>query len=40
MHTEALILTSQLGLKPETSIDSPMEFGGGGFSGGGSSGEF
>ncbi|UFH45901.1 hypothetical protein LNP27_12315 [Flavobacterium galactosidilyticum] len=40
LHTEALILTSQFGLKPEATIDSPMEFGGGGFSGGGSSGEF
>ena len=40
LHTEALILTSQFGLKPETSIDSPMEFGGGGFSGGGSSGGY
>lgn len=40
LHTEALILTSQFGLKPEATIDSPMECGGGGFSGGGSSGEF
>ena len=39
LHTEALILTSQFGLKPEATIDSPMEFGGGSFSGGGSSGE-
>lgn len=40
LHTEALILTSQFGLKPEATIDSPMEYGGGSFSGGGSSGEF
>ena len=40
INTEALILTSQFGLKPEIAVESPMEFGGGGFSGGGSSGEF
>ena len=40
LHTEALILTSQFGLKPETTTDSPMEFGGGGFSGGGSTGGY
>lgn len=40
LHTEALILTSQFGLKPEIAVESPMEFGGGGFSGGGSSGAF
>jgi hypothetical protein len=40
LHTEALILTSQFGLKPEATIDSPMEFGGGGFSGGGSTGGY
>lgn len=40
INTEALILTSQFGLKPETTIESPMEFGGGDFSGGGSSGSF
>lgn len=40
MHTEALILTAQFGLEPETSIESPMEFGGGGFSGGGSGGSY
>ena len=40
MHTEALILTAQFGLKPENSVNSPMEFGGGGFSGGGSEGSF
>jgi hypothetical protein len=40
IHTEAILLTSQFGLKPETTTTSPMEFGGGGFSGGGSSGDF
>ncbi|MES2240923.1 MAG: hypothetical protein V4497_11765 [Bacteroidota bacterium] len=40
INTEALILTSQFGLKPETVIESPMEFGGGDFSGGGSGGSF
>lgn len=40
INTEALILTSQFGLKPESSVESPMEFGGGDFSGGGSSGSF
>ncbi|KDN56459.1 hypothetical protein [Flavobacterium seoulense] len=40
INTEALILTSQFGLKPETTVESPMEFGGGDFSGGGSSGGF
>ena len=40
INTEALILTSQFGLQPEIAVESPMEFGGGGFSGGGSSGEF
>ena len=40
IHTEALILTSQFGLKPETNIESPVEFGGGDFSGGGSGGSF
>lgn len=40
VHTEALILTSQFGLKPETTIESPIEFGGGDFSGGGSGGSF
>jgi hypothetical protein len=39
MNAEALI-ASQLGLKPETIQESDMEFGGGGFSGGGSGGEF
>ncbi|MCW2119652.1 hypothetical protein [Flavobacterium sp. 7A] len=41
MHTEALLLTSQFGLKPEVAPEaSPMEFGGGDFSGGGSGGNF
>lgn len=40
INTEALILTSQFGLKPEAVNESPMEFGGGGFSGGGSDGSF
>jgi hypothetical protein len=39
MNAETLI-ASQLGLKPETVQESDMKFGGGGFSGGGSSGEF
>ncbi|MES2544221.1 MAG: hypothetical protein V4548_05000 [Bacteroidota bacterium] len=40
LHTEALILTAQFGLKPEVNAESPMEFGGGGFSGGGSGSSF
>ncbi|MEO8255194.1 MAG: hypothetical protein ABI554_12505 [Flavobacterium sp.] len=41
IHTEAFILTSQFGLKPEAPMaESPMEFGGGGFSGGGSDGSY
>lgn len=39
INAEALIV-SQLGLQPETVRESNMEFGGGGFSGGGSGGEF
>lgn len=35
-----ILISSQLGLKPETTTESNMEFGGGGFSGGGSGGEF
>jgi hypothetical protein len=35
-----ILISSQLGLKPETVQESKMEFGGGGFSGGGSGGEF
>jgi hypothetical protein len=34
--TAEILLASQLGLKPETTVESPMEFGDGGFSGGGS----
>lgn len=41
MHTEALLLTSQFGLKPEITPEvSPMEYGGGDYSGGGSGGSF
>jgi hypothetical protein len=41
LNIETLIVTSQFGLKPEIKPkDSPMDFGGGGFSGGGSGGEF
>lgn len=40
-NLQTLVVASQFGLKPETKVeDSPMEFGGGGFSGGGSSEEF
>ncbi|MDQ5930573.1 MAG: hypothetical protein QG594_2361 [Bacteroidota bacterium] len=40
IHSQALMLTSQFGIKPETTPQSPMEFGGGDFSGGGSGGGF
>lgn len=40
LNAEMLIVASQFGLKPETVDQSPMEFGGGGFSGGGSGGSF
>jgi hypothetical protein len=41
LNAEALIITSTFGMKPETKpSESPMEFGGGGFSGGGSEGNF
>lgn len=40
INTEALILTAQFGLKPEVHTTSPMEFGGGDYSGGGSEGSF
>jgi hypothetical protein len=40
LNAEMLIVASQFGLKPETVDQSPMEFGGGGFSGGGSEGSF
>jgi hypothetical protein len=40
-NLQTLIVASQFGLKPEVKAEeSPMEFGGGGFSGGGSNGEF
>jgi hypothetical protein len=40
-NLQTLVAASQFGLKPEVKAeDSPMEFGGGGFSGGGSNGEF
>lgn len=40
LNAEMLIVASQFGLKPETPNESPMEYGGGGFSGGGSGGSF
>jgi hypothetical protein len=41
LNAEALIVASTFGLKPEVKpADSPMDFGGGGFSGGGSEGSF
>jgi hypothetical protein len=40
LNAEALIVASTFGLKPEVKSESPMEFGGGGFSGGGSEGSF
>ena len=40
-NLQVLVATSQFGLKPEVKVEeSPMKFGGGGFSGGGSGGEF
>ncbi|CAH0335646.1 hypothetical protein FVB9288_01294 [Flavobacterium sp. CECT 9288] len=36
--TAEILMATQLGLKPETTVESPMEFGGGDFSGGGSGG--
>lgn len=40
-NLQTLVVVSQFGLKPEAKVEeSPMEFGGGGFSGGGSNGEF
>lgn len=39
-HAEILIASQIGGLKPEVSPESPMDFGGGGFSGGGSEGSF
>ncbi|TDP03397.1 hypothetical protein [Flavobacterium sp. 245] len=40
LNAEALIVASTFGMKPEVKIDYPMEFGDGGFSGGGSGGSF
>ncbi|MBL0737458.1 hypothetical protein JI750_11200 [Flavobacterium sp. GN10] len=40
LNAEALVVASIFGMKPEVKTDSPMEFGGGGFSGGGSDGSF
>ncbi|MBS7253462.1 hypothetical protein [Flavobacterium branchiicola] len=40
LNAEALVVASTFGMKPEVKVDSPMEFGGGGFSGGGSEGSF
>jgi hypothetical protein len=41
LNAEALVVASAFGMKPEAKPqDSPMEFGGGGFSGGGSEGSF
>ncbi|UWY26748.1 hypothetical protein N4T20_13575 [Flavobacterium sp. TR2] len=40
LNAEALVVASTFGMKPEVKTDSPMEFGGGGFSGGGSEGNF
>lgn len=41
LNAEALIVASTFGMKPEVKgPDSPMDFGGGGFSGGGSEGSF
>ena len=40
-NLQLLVATSQFGIKPEVKVEeSPMKFGGGGFSGGGSGGEF
>jgi len=40
LNAEALVVASTFGMKPEVKTTSPMEFGGGGFSGGGSDGSF
>jgi len=40
LNAEALVVASTFGMKPEVKTVSPMEFGGGGFSGGGSEGSF
>jgi hypothetical protein len=40
-NLQVLVATSQFGIKPAVKVEeSPMKFGGGGFSGGGSEGEF
>ncbi|QZK90234.1 hypothetical protein K5V07_06890 [Flavobacterium sp. CHNK8] len=38
--TAEIFMATQLGLKPETTVESPMEFGDGDFSGGGSGGSY
>ncbi|MFH6964737.1 hypothetical protein ACHRVK_10240 [Flavobacterium plurextorum] len=40
LNAEALIVASTFGMKPEVKTNSPMDFGGGGFSGGGSGESF
>jgi hypothetical protein len=40
LHAEILLASQLGGLKPEVTAESPMDFGGGGFSGGGSEGGF
>jgi hypothetical protein len=41
VNLQTLVVASQFGLKPDAKVEeSPMKFGGGGFSGGGSNGEF
>ncbi|TDE07247.1 hypothetical protein [Flavobacterium sandaracinum] len=40
LNAEILIASQMGGIKPEVTIESPMDFGGGGFSGGGSDGSF
>jgi len=40
LNAEMLIVASQFGLKPEAVNEPPIEFGGGGFSGGGSGGSY
>lgn len=40
IDAEALLVTAQLGIKPEVNQEAPMKFGGGGFSGGGAGGSY
>lgn len=40
IDAEALLVTAQLGMKPEVNQEAPMKFGGGGFSGGGAGGSY